>query len=189
MNPAALLAAASPPLASRLGLILRGLAALITRRFLRDPLRAPLIVPLWRCLTRAATRLEGLHTRLAAGPLPAPKPRAGKSSGPHRKPALPTTHAWLIRALGAEAAAYASQLEALLADPEAAELIALPAARRSLAPVRRMLGLAPRPAAAPRRPRAAKPAPAPIPNRPTLDPPAPHRRTPWWCPPPRLRSG
>ena len=185
---------------SSLGGILRNLAALIACRFLHHPLHAALTIPLWQHLTRAALRLDRLLARLAAGKLPPPRPRPGNRSGRHHKPIFPTTSAWLIRALGAEAAIYAAQMEALLAQPEAADLLACTAARRALAPIRRMLGLAP---ARPRRPAAAaspQPAPAPppqkapprpdpIPPHPTIDPPPRRPRDPWWLPPPRLHSG
>ena len=182
------------------GVILRNLAALIARRFLHHPLHAALIIPLWQHLTRAALRLDRLLVRLAAGPLPPPRPRAGNHSGARRKSAFPTTNGWLIRALGAEAATYAAQIEALLADPEAADLLACTAARRTLAPIRRMLGLPPArpsrpitPASAlprsPAPPRKTPPRPDPIPPHPTIDPPPRRPRRPWWLPPPGLRSG
>ena len=183
---------ATPNLAAGIGIVLRGLAALIARRFLHDPIRAALIVPLWRHLTRAACRLDRLLARLAAGPLPPSLPRAKAHSGKRRKAIFPTTRAWLIRALGAEAAAYAAQLDSLLADPAAADLLASAAGRRTLAPIRRMLGLLPprprRPAAAPPPARSA-PRPDPYPQRPTLDPLPLRPRRPWWLPPLRLRSG
>ena len=186
----------APNLATGLGAILRTLAALIAHRFLRHPLHAALAIPLWRHLTRAALRLDRLLLRLAAGPLPPPKPRARRPSGSHRKPLFPTARAWLIRALGAEAAAYAAQLEALLAEPAAAALLASTAGRRTLAPIRRMLGLTqprerrPAPVApAPAPTRRAPPPPDPIPHHPTLDPIPRRPRRPWWLPPPRLRSG
>ena len=180
---------ATPNLAAPLGVILRSLAALIARRFLNHPRHAVFIIPLWRHLTRAATRLETLLTRLAAGPLSPPRPRTPHPGGPHRRPAFPTGRAWLIRALGAEAAACASQLQALLAEPEAAALLANPAARRTLAPIRRMLGLVP-PRQRPRRPTAPPPPqPPPIPPHRTIDPPPNRPRRPWWLPPPHLRSG
>ncbi len=179
------------------GVILRNLAALIARRFLHDPRLAALIIPLWRHLTRAARRLDSLRARLAAGPLPPPRPHASNHSGPRHKSPFPTTSAWLIRALGAEAAAYAAQLEALLADPAAADLLACAAARRTLAPIRRMLGLAPahkpRPitpaSVSPAPPRRPPPRPNPIPHHPSIDPHPTQSRNPWWLPPPRLRSG
>ena len=188
------------PIAQPLGVILRSLAALIARRFLRHPLHAALSIPLWRHLTRAALRLDQIIARLAAGPLPAPKPRTPHKGGPHRKPVFPTARAWLIRALGAEAAAYAAQLNALLAEPAAAALLEIPAARRTLAPIRRMLGLTPkrprRPAPAreiappqPPAPRLPPPNPAAIPPHRSLDPLPTRPRRPWWLPPPRLRSG
>jgi hypothetical protein len=141
----------APDLARRVGIILVTLAALIARRFLHEPRFAALIVPLWSRLQRAARRFERLMARLAAGRLP--KPRASGHGGPHRSAdTLPTGRGWLIRALGPEAAACATQLQALLAEPAAAELLALaPAAQRILRPIKRMLAIgafAPRPARA-----------------------------------------
>ena len=177
--------------------ILRNLAALVARRFLHHPLHAALTIPLWQHLTRAALRLDRLLAHLAAGKPPLPRPRASTPSGPHHRSKFPTTNGWLIRALGAEAAIYAAQLEALLADPEAADLLTNTAARRTLAPIRRMLGLTP---ARPRRPATgapeqpapppqAPPRPAPVPPHPSIDPPPKRPRHPWWLPPPRLHSG
>jgi hypothetical protein len=183
----------APDFARRLGVILATLAALIARRFLHDPFRAALILPLWTHLTRAARRLNCAFARLATGR--APQPRRPHPSGPHRRPVLPTRRGWLAAALGPEAAAYASQIESLLAEPEAADALARSlAARRTLAPIRRMLGLA---APRPRRPRPRvrpQPPPAPVVVRPTpppwlRDPPPSRAARPWWLPPPRLRSG
>ena len=181
-----------------IGVILRNLAALIAHRFLHDPFHAALIIPLWQHLTRAAQRLDSLLARLAAGPIPPPRLRANNHSGPRRKSPFPAARAWLIRVLGAEAAIYGTQLEALLADPAAADLLANPAARRILAPIRRMLGISPAPRPVPPAsvappppapPRKAPSRPEPIPPLPTLDPPPKGRRRPWWLPPPRQRSG
>ncbi len=145
--------------ARRLGIILAALAALIARRFLREPGLAALIVPLWTRLNRAARRFERLMARLAAGNLS--KPHRSGPGGPHSS-ALPTGRGWLIRALGPEAAPYATQLETLLAEPAAAGLLAqLPAARRIIQPIARLLAVG---AFAPRRrpARAALPAPPPL---------------------------
>jgi hypothetical protein len=187
----------TPDFARRLAGILLGLAALIARRFLADPFRAPLIVPLWKHLTRAARRLDRAFARLAAA-LP-PRPRAAKPhpGGAHSKPAFPTRRGWLVAALGPEAAACASQIEALLAEPAAADALARSlAAHRTLAPIRRMLGLTPPRPRRPRRPRVRpQPPPAPVAApRPTpppwlRDPPPSRAARPWWLPPPRLRSG
>ena len=186
----------APDFAARLGVILAGLAALIARRFLRDPFHAALIVPLWTHITHAARRLDRAFARLAAGLSPRPRSAKPRASGPHHRPVLPTRPAWLIRALGSEAAAYASQLKFLLAEPEAAGALANSlAARRTLAPIRRMLGLVP---PRPRRPRVrVRPLPPPAPvaaPRPTpppwlRDPPPCRAGRPWWLPPRRLRSG
>jgi len=185
----------APDFAHRLGAILAGLAALIARSFLRDPFRAPLILPLWTHLNRAARRLESAFARLAAGLSSRPRAAKPRASGPHHRHAFPTRRGWLAAALGPEAAAYASQIESLLAEPAAADALARSlAARRTLAPIRRMLGLA---APRPRRPRVrVRPQPPPVPAvvRPTpppwlRDPPPSRAARPWWLPPPRLRSG
>ncbi len=185
----------APDFAYRLGVILAGLAALIARRFVCDSFHAPFIRPLWTHITRAARRLERAFARLAAS-LPSRPRAANPHSGPHSKPAFPTRRGWLVAALGPDAAAYASQLKFLLAEPEAADALANSlAARRTLAPIRRMLGLAP---PRPRRPRPrvkASPPPPPAPVvRPTpppwlRDPPPARGARPWWLPPRRLRSG
>ncbi len=144
----------APDFARRLGLILATLAALVARRFLRVPHLVPLIIPLWRRLTRAARRFDRLMARLAAGRLPRPHPSG--PSGP-RAAVLPTGRLWLIRALGPEVAACATQLQALLAEPAAAAILAdVPAARRIVLPLGRLLGL--RACALARRPRAPRPA-------------------------------
>jgi hypothetical protein len=182
----------APDFAARLGIILAGLAALVARRFVRDPFRAAFIVPLWKHITRSARRLQRAFARLASGG--ASRPGRPHASGPHHRPAFPTRRAWLVVALGSEAAAYASQLETLLAEPEAAAALAGSlAARRTLAPIRRMLGLIP---PRPRRPRVRKqpppaPAAAPRPIPPAWMreyelPPSAHLQ---WMPPRRFRSG
>jgi len=181
----------APDFAARLGIILAGLAALIARRFLHDPFRADLIVPLWKHITRAARRLDRAFARLAAGL--SPRPSRPHAAGPHTRSVLPTRRGWLVVALGSEAAAYASQIEFLLAEPEAAAALANSlAARRTLAPIRHMLGLTP---PRPRRPRVRIKAPPPPPVvRPTppawlLEPQPGTKSRPYWMPPRRRRSG
>ena len=124
----------------RFGFILTALAALIARRFLREPRLVTLIVPLWNRLTRAACRCERLMARVATGRLPRPS-RPGRSS-PHLRTALPRGRGWLVRTLGWEAAGCASQLESLLAEPAAAELLALaPSTGRIIRPIAHLLGI------------------------------------------------
>ena len=198
--------ASAPDIARRVGLIVAGLAALVAKRFLHDPHLVLLIVPLWTRLTRTARRFERLMARLAANRLSKPRPPK-----PHRptpdtpRPAtpFPTGHAWLIRALPHEAAAYAGQLDALLAEPGTADLLAAcPAAARILRPLSRMLGLrALAPTRVPRKRRTqaaspgAAPGRAPVPwvhpdpsYRPSANwprgpwPTAHHPGTKWWPP-------
>ena len=136
--------ASAPDLARRVGLIVAALAALVARRFLRDPHLVSLIVPLWTRLTRTARSFDRLMPRVAANRLPKPRPPRPQRPTPStaRATPLPTGHGWLIRALGHEAAAYAGQLDSLLAEPGTADLLAaVPAAARILRPVGRMLGL------------------------------------------------
>ncbi len=129
-----------PELLRRLGAIMAGLAAVVARRFLRNPRLVGLIVPLWQRLTHIASRIEravGRKTRVRPS-------RAGQGVGkrmiaPVR---LPTGRGWLVRELGYEAVAFALQLEALLTEPAMrAALQALPAAGRVLRPVCRILGV------------------------------------------------
>ena len=147
----------APDFSRRLRLILTTLAALIARRFLREPRLAALIVPLWSRLQRAARRFERLMGNLAAGRLP--KPRKSGPGGPHRSvAAFPTGRGWLVAALGPEAAACAMQLQTRLAEPAAAGLLAeVPAARRIVRPLARLLAIG---AFAPRQ-RPARAAPEP----------------------------
>ncbi len=188
MNPAPIppeLRAAAPLLAVRLGMILAGLAALIARAFLKHPRHVAVILPLWARLTRAARRFERLMARLTEGKTPRPS-RPGHS-GPPPTP-LPTAHGWLVVALRHEAAAYACQLEAFLAEPQTAALIAhSPQAGRILRPLCRMLGLPQGaathqpPAIPPTPPEPPTPPPAAFTPAPTLEPPCPRARWPWFA--------
>jgi hypothetical protein len=158
----------APDLARRVGIILAALAALVARRFLRQPHLAALIIPLWTRIQRAARRFERLMAHLAAGRLPLPRrsgaPPSGspRRGGPHHADTLPTGRGWLVAVLGHEAAACATQLQFLLAEPAAVELLALaPTARRILRPIARMLAVG----AFALRPRPARVAPVAEPRR------------------------
>ena len=192
--PASVLASL-PYLARQLGIILTTLAAVVARRFLREPRLATLTVPLWNCINRTAYRFRRLTVRLAAGPLPKPRARKPGHGGPHPH-ILPTGRGWLIRTLGWEAAGCGSQLEFLLAEPAAVEFLALvPGARRILSPIGRMLGLAafapkprvrkPRRKPRPRKPRARAPR-APAKPLPTYLVRVPSAHWPWLPAPPRV---
>lgn len=130
---------AAPESVRRFGLILARLAATVAWRFLREPALVALIVPLWNWLNRAVRRLE----RAMTGPAVARAAVAKQARGPRAQGVrLPGGRGWLVRVLGHEAAASASQLQHLLNDPEMqAMLVALPAVGRVLRPVCRMLGV------------------------------------------------
>ena len=152
--------ACAPELSRGAGIIIRALIQVIARRFLRLPHLAHLGLPVCGYLNRTINRLQRLLARLAAGPIAPPRPRKPHPHGTSRKGVLPRSRGWLVRVLGWEAAGHASQLEALLAEPEIAALLAqVPAARRLLAPLRRMLTFGPRP---PRTSPLVRPAPPPV---------------------------
>ena len=172
----------APDFAGRFGRILALLAKLVAAGFLRNPRLVLLIVPLWNRLNRTARRCERLMAHVAAGRLPKRHATACASPGAPTAappdpavprpsaPALPTRRGWLVRELGSEAACYGSQMQALLAEPAAVELLRLvPTANRIVNPILRMLGIDP---FAPRQ-RPIRPAPAPPPA--AVRPPAPTR--------------
>jgi hypothetical protein len=179
-----LLRALAPEIARRLGVIVAGLAAVVARRFLREPHLVALTVPLWGRITRAARRFGRVMAALAAGRPPRPSHAGRSRSAPdHPPPApshprLPQGRDWLVRVLGWEAAGFGSQLEAMLREPGVAEMLAASsAACRILRPLCRMLAVhddaLP---AAPKRARAAAPiTPAPATAAPAA-PPRPHQR-------------
>ena len=149
-------------LAARLGLIVGGLAALVARRFLKEPQFFALIVPLWGWLGRVGRRFAVAIARpavvrrrsAAASRVNAPVAAVAARPAVVR---LPSGHGWLVRALGWEAAGYGSQLQALLAEPEMQALLdAVPAVGRALRPLGRMLGVQVGPARV-KPPAAAKP--------------------------------
>ena len=139
--PAPRLRDTAPELVRCLGLIVGGLAALIARRFLRDPQFSGLIVPLWGWVQRTVQRFG--RVRMQAVPKRATRlVVVAAAAAVAVRVRLPGRKAWLVRALGWEAAGYGSQLAALLAEPEMVALLdAVPAVGRVLRPLGRMLGV------------------------------------------------
>jgi len=148
-------------------------------------LPAPRPVATWNLLcarlARIATRVQALFDRWRAGTLPTPRPsRPGRPYTPSTAPRLPATRAWVVVQIPGSAN-FATQLEALLADPEFPPfLAAAPQVGRLLRPLCRMLGTPlPLPLALPKRPCAPRPArppptsPAPIPVHADFSPPLP----------------
>ena len=131
--------------ARRLAGILAGLAAVVARRFLRDPKLLVLILPLWGWLGRTARRFERAVTRVRPASVRTTPRVVSATVTRVRAPRVrfPGGRGWLVRVLGYEAAAYRSQLEYLLAEPETQILrAAVPSAARLLRPLCRMLGTA-----------------------------------------------
>ena len=145
--PTAELLAAIPGLTARLALILGSLAALVARAFLRHPVHAVHIVPLWTYITRTARRFTRTLDRLAAGTLRprTARPNRKRAAAAPRKPrGYPTTRAWLRATLAHEANGYGSQLTHLLDQPETKALLqAAPQAARLLRPICHFLGIQP----------------------------------------------
>ena len=150
------------PLVARLAKILGGLRNVVAacggRRMLGwdrrpdDPRIVPLIIPITTRIGRLMQRFERLVARLAAGWRPnlaavaarAPLARAGAGSAMRVRTdaiRLPSGFGWLAQYTHG-ATACAGHLEALLAAPVMAELIATaPSVGRVLRPLCRMLGV------------------------------------------------
>ena len=139
-SPILRIADAAPELVRRLTLIVGGVAALIARRFLRDPRFFKLTGPLWSWLNRTVQRI-GRVRMVPAAPVAAPRPQRVRTV-PVDRVRLPSGRGWLVKALGWEAAGYGSQLDALLHEPEMVALLeTVPAVGRLLRPLARMLGV------------------------------------------------
>jgi len=167
-SPAPRLRDAAPASVLRLGMIVAGIAALVARRFLRDPKFGALVGPLWSWLNRTVQRFGRVRVKPALAT--ARRPRAARPVVPGEgaqgqvatRVRLPQGRGWLVKALGWEAVAYGSQLQTLLAEPEMVALLAaVPAVGRVLRPLGRMLGVMVGPAvvlaARVRKPRVPKP--------------------------------
>ena len=164
------------PLAEWLTLVVGGLKEVMRVR-MGDAVKGPLIALLWNRLSRLTRRFDALVARLQAGQPAAVYPKRTRPARAPPEPGvlrLPRDHWWLFRLLPREAAAaHRGRLEALLADPQTAALLAAaPEAGRILRPLCRLLAIHPEgalalPSAAgkpPPRPRFVKPPPLPPPQ-------------------------
>ncbi|MBV8522230.1 MAG: hypothetical protein JOY71_08900 [Acetobacteraceae bacterium] len=146
----------------RLALIIEGLCGVITACCGKDREAVPVLFLAWTRLRRLAARFEALVAELRAGRVPAAPSPSGRDEALPQLPGLPACpqpyrlpcgFGWLLR-LVPESAAFAGQVEHLLADPEMAALLAgSPQAGLLLQPLCRMLGIRPGPelASPPRR--------------------------------------
>lgn len=132
------------PIAETFALILAGLRDVAAAYAGRHRNAAPIVLLLWPYLHRVAARFARLVARWKAGKLAPPKPRAHIAAVYRpRKPGLPRGFAWVLR-LVPDAAPVRTQIEAWLAHPDMAALLAAaPQAGRILRPLCRMLGCSP----------------------------------------------
>jgi hypothetical protein len=169
-------AALSAP--ERLARIIDGLCAAVAAHGVRGRMTVALLLLLWGRLRRSAARVRRLAERIAAGKLAtSSRPAAPRPNRPP-PPRLPRGYAWLVRIVPTTAA-FGSQLQHLLTDPEMAAIAELAPMRRLLRPLCQMLGLPAPPV--PKRPAAQPPSPTadPFPDR-RAQPPAVGQT----CPPP-----
>ncbi|MBV8092716.1 MAG: hypothetical protein JO110_05710 [Acetobacteraceae bacterium] len=118
-------------LSHRLGLTLAGLCEALAARMAKDRDAVLLLFMAWTRLRRFVFRFEALLADFRAGRLSAaPSPRGGGDNLPQLpglaglpQPRLPRAFGWLLR-LAPESAAFAGQVERLLADPEMKALLA-----------------------------------------------------------------
>jgi hypothetical protein len=152
---------APPDPACRFALLIEGLQAAAAAEGDIGFVPLALISLIWRRLRRIAVGVAALFARFRAGTLRA---AAGAPRGPAparaapAAPVLPNRNAWLVPMVRGTLQ-WGPELEALLADPEvAAVLAAAPQLRRILRPLCRMLGVKPTQALAlPPRPPPASP--------------------------------
>lgn len=103
-----------------------------------------MIVLVWGRIKRVQVRLQALLLRFQQGRLRVGGPGGRGCSGPRGGGgvALPRRFGWLLPLVPFEAACFAGQIRAVLAEPEMVALLAAaPQARRVLGPVCRMLGI------------------------------------------------
>ena len=149
MSPAPLtpdLRALAPGFAARFAIIMLGLAKIMAIRFDRHPRFKPLAFIIWNRFVSTHRRFTAIMTRLAAGRTPRRDPRQDRvranTSTSATQPKIPNTNAWLGIELKHEAATWRARLEALLAEPGMAELLAAePALNLILNPIRIALGM------------------------------------------------
>ena len=137
-------------LSDRLAFIIAGLRGLLAAHVVKDRSAVAVIFLAWTRLGRLASRFEAVVAAVRAGRLPsaaAPRVQGGQDlelprlEGLPQPYRLPAGFGWLIR-LVPGTAAYAGQVQQLLADPEMAALLAdVPQAGRILGPLCRMLGI------------------------------------------------
>ncbi len=136
----------TPDLAHTFSGLIDELCRTVAARSAADRGAGPMLILIFGRLRRLAARFASLAARVEAGMIQAGPPRPGRAAASAnqragRKARLPQSFAWLIR-LVPGTAAYAGQVQTLLADPQTAALVAAaPAAGRILRPLCRMLAV------------------------------------------------
>ncbi|MBV8094379.1 MAG: hypothetical protein JO110_14375 [Acetobacteraceae bacterium] len=156
-------------LSDRLALIIGALRGVIAAHMAKDRSAVEVLFLAWTRLGRLASRFESLVAAVRSGGLSSVRATREGSAADLELPRLeglpqpfrlPSGFGWLLP-LVPGSAAYAGQVEHLLADPEMAALLAgAPQAGRILRPLCRMLGIRPGPELLPPAP---TPPPSPVP--------------------------
>ena len=131
--------------AERFALSLEGLCRAVAGRIAGGAMAAAMIVTVWLRAQRVERQILAMLARFQAGRLLVggmgrPGNRGGRVVAASGR--LPRRFGWLLAMVPGEAAAFASQIQAVLAEPEMQALLAAaPRARRVLGPLCRMLGI------------------------------------------------
>ncbi len=132
--------------ADRLARVLDGLCQAVAARSFRQAMATTMILLVWGRVRRVERQLQDLLARFAQGRLVVRTSlRMGGCGGSRRgiPNRLPRGFGWLLPLVPYQAAGFASQLQGVLAEPEMVALLAAaPQARRVMAPLCRMLGIA-----------------------------------------------
>jgi hypothetical protein len=131
----------------RFALSIDGLCKAVAARSFRGMLAGALIILIWSRIRKIEVLFQAVAKRVLAGV--ADRKSFGRKVGarvglPLAGRGLPLRFGWLLQLVPHEAGCFASQIETVLGEAEmVAVLSASPRARRVLAPLCRMLGIAP----------------------------------------------
>ena len=132
-------------MAQWVGGIIASFCQAVAERGGRDRAAAPMVVLLYTRMLRIGRRFDRVVARLIAGwrpGVPVARASAGVPRARSAAARVPSGYRWLFAFVQPAAAALRSRMEHVLADPVMQQLLAeVPAARRAVLPICRMVGL------------------------------------------------